>query len=243
MKEAALKALKNAGDSEKLAKAKLAAEEAKKAFNEAEKDLNIAEERVKVAIAELKTASSKEAEKRAKKELADARESRVEAKKAELEAIDDLKDAQDNKVKAAALEPEKETATAEDTEAAKKQALRDREIAIEKEHKGKLDLENAKNKIDEAKAKMLIREAKQEKIEATLALKRSAKNAIKDEEAAKFKEAEEEGQREIERAEKNLPAEKSEMVAKSKTDSDLKAAKKEALKEEAIAMKKEDLAR
>jgi hypothetical protein len=40
---------------------------------------------------------------------------------------------------------------------------------------------------------MLIREAKQEKIEATIALKRSASNVVKDEASQKFKESEEEG--------------------------------------------------
>jgi len=94
-----------------------------------------------------------------------------------------LKDAQDDKVRIASKEPAKETLSAEETESQKKAAIRDRELAIDKEHKAKLDLENAKTKIDEAKAKMLIREAKQEKIEANLALKRSAVNAVKDEEA------------------------------------------------------------
>ena len=89
-----------------------------------------------------------------------AREERVEAKKAELEAIDDLKDAQDDKVRIASKEPAKDTVTAEETESQKKAAIRDRELAIDKEHKAKLDLENAKTKTDEAKAKMLIREAK-----------------------------------------------------------------------------------
>ena len=89
-----------------------------------------------------------------------AREERVEAKKAELEAIDDLKDAQDDKVRIASKEPAKDTNTAEETESQKKAAIRDRELAIDKEHKAKLDLENAKTKTDEAKAKMLIREAK-----------------------------------------------------------------------------------
>ena len=89
-----------------------------------------------------------------------AREERVEAKKAELEAIDDLKDAQDDKVRIASKEPAKDTVTAEETESQKKAAIRDRELAIDKEHRAKLDLENAKTKTDEAKAKMLIREAK-----------------------------------------------------------------------------------
>jgi hypothetical protein len=79
--------------SEKLAKAKLAAAKAKEAFMASEKDLQIAEERVKLAIQDLKTASTKEADLKARKELDSAREERVEAKKAELEAIDDLKDA------------------------------------------------------------------------------------------------------------------------------------------------------
>jgi hypothetical protein len=71
-----------------------------------------------------------------------------------------LKDAQDDKVRIAAKEPVKDTTTADETDNQKKAAIRDRELAIDKEHKAKLDLENAKTKTDEAKAKMLIREAK-----------------------------------------------------------------------------------
>jgi hypothetical protein len=94
---------------------------------------------------------------------------------------------------------------------------------------------------------MLIREAKQEKIEATIALKRSAANAVKDETAQKFKEADEEGQREIIRVDKNLPPDKpieNETTVKGlKDETDLRKAMKNALKDEAIAMKKIDMAR
>ena len=212
-----MKELKDAGNSEKLANAIVAAEEAKKAFLDAENDLKIAEERIKIALDDLKTVKNKEAEDKAQKELKEARENRDDAKKAELEAIDNLKDAQDDKVKAQAEEPLKESSSAEETEAMKQAALKARELAIEKEHKGKLDLENATNKIDEAKAKMLIREAKQEKIEASLALKRAAVNAVRDEQIRKFKEVEEEGNREIERAEKGLPPTPDAPVPEEKT--------------------------
>lgn len=71
----------------------------------------------------MKTVKDAESEKKAKKELEEAKEGKLEAKKAELEAIDDLKDAQDNKVKAVADEPLKETSSAEETEAQKASAL------------------------------------------------------------------------------------------------------------------------
>ena len=71
---------------------------------------------MKLAINDLKTAQTKDADKKARKELDSAREERVEAKKAELEAIDDLKDAQDDKVRIASKEPTKDTVTAEETE-------------------------------------------------------------------------------------------------------------------------------
>ena len=95
---------------------------------------------------------------------------------------------------------------------------------------------------------MLIREAKQEKIEANLALKRSAVNAVKDEEAQKFKEAEEEGQREIEKAEKGLsqaeePTSTESKVKALKDENAIKKLKKEALNAEAIALKKGDMAK
>lgn len=93
---------------------------------------------------------------------------------------------------------------------------------------------------------MLIREAKQEKIEANIALKRSAANAINDEEAQKFKEAEEEGERAIDAAEKNQPLEKpteAETKVRDLKDKEVSKVKKDALKNEAIALKKEDLAK
>lgn len=62
-----------------------------------------------------------------------------------------------------------------------------------------------------------------------------------------MKEATEEGEREIDRANKNLPPEKPLEVEKSAKEisdiQELKAAKKRALKDEAIAMKKEDMAK